>query len=942
MNNTKGITLISLVVTIAILIILTGVTLRLTLGGNGLLQLGENTSDEYKMQTMSKEIEVKAYEFIKQKGRDVTVDEFIEDLVEKNIVKPENVFEIDDDITYVKIDDYMYSIERLQEKKIKVSYINKSGTENSSINILQKSKTSNSITVKFEVKNADFYIMYVKKQGEEYKKVGQGIVNYQEMAEKISGLKQDTVYYIKIEAYSDNDNKIEVEDSIKTNAVETLTTANTTITYSESDWTKGPVVATVETSVTGYSLQTSRDGINWEYKKKQTYTENGTVYVRLIDNAGQEGESTTGNIDKIDKVAPAGSITLTATTNTIKVTVNANDIAKTSTNGCSGIKGYYYSKDNGTTYTELKTSNIYTFENLTQTQLYNIKVKVEDNAGNICEIDDSKETETVTALTSSNTKFTYSKTSWTNENITATASTEVTGFTLQTSKDGTNWSNSSSQTFTENGVVYARLIDSTGQEGGSTTGNIDKIDKLEPNTFTPTVTSTTNSITIKASTTDQDATTSYGKSDGIQYRFSKDNGSNYTSYQSSGTYTFNDLKQTTTYNIKIQAKDAAGNVTTVSESKKTGTVTALTSSNTTFTYNKTSWTNGNITATASTTVTGFTLQTSKDGTNWSNEVSQTFTANGTVYARLIDSTGQEGGSTTGNIDKIDKTAPNNASITFTSTSATTSGNTKATVQLSDALSGVQVSKCKWTYNTNSAKIGTEDSSYGNTFTSQQQTLTLSTSTIGTYYLHVLTVDNAGNRAETVSSAVTVKNDTIKICIVEDYRYENKGGTPYKDTLNKYFVYVDYDKTKTLDQLKATNYNVYISMSEPWAITRPTIINGLFSAGKNIFTMGNDNSKSLSIINDNTNITSGYTANRVLGNAVTNSMGASISVGSDSQNIIHFKTGVEKWYTATYNNATYDFMGCWTGSSSNKWIHYQGLDISQNNVKNIILYLAGSL
>ncbi len=43
----KGITLVALVVTIIIMLILAGVTLRLTLGDNGLIKKAEETTKEY-------------------------------------------------------------------------------------------------------------------------------------------------------------------------------------------------------------------------------------------------------------------------------------------------------------------------------------------------------------------------------------------------------------------------------------------------------------------------------------------------------------------------------------------------------------------------------------------------------------------------------------------------------------------------------------------------------------------------------------------------------------------------------------------------------------------------------------------------------------------------------------------------------------------------------
>ena len=123
-------------------------------------------------------------------------------------------------------------------------------------------------------------------------------------------------------------------------------------------------------------------------------------------------------------------------------------------------------------------------------------------------------------------------------------------------------------------------------------------------------------------------------------------------------------KQSTTYYVWV--KDTVGNIST-SKSTATTKVTDLTVANTTFSYNPSSWTNGNVIATASTTVTGFTLQTSKDRTNWSSTATQELTNNSEkIYARLWD--GTNGGSyATGNATNIDKLAPNIFTPTLTYT-----------------------------------------------------------------------------------------------------------------------------------------------------------------------------------------------------------------------------------------------------------------------------------
>ena len=141
--------------------------------------------------------------------------------------------------------------------------------------------------------------------------------------------------------------------------------------------------------------------------------------------------------------------------------------------------------------------------------------------------------------------------------------------------DWTNYTNKI--TITRNQSIYARVVDSEGQAGETyATGTITNIDKLPPNSFTPTLTATHNSITVTASTTDQAKTSDNACSGNIQYKFSKDNGSTWTSYQTSGSYTYTGLSAGTNYTIKVEAKDKVGNTIQGSKSiatKKTYTIT---------------------------------------------------------------------------------------------------------------------------------------------------------------------------------------------------------------------------------------------------------------------------------------------------------------------------------------------------------------------------------
>ena len=173
-----------------------------------------------------------------------------------------------------------------------------------------------------------------------------------------------------------------------------------------------------------------------------------------------------------------------------------------------------------------------------------------------------------------------------------------------------------------------------------------------------------------------------------------------------------------------------------------------------------SWSNGTASVTITTSETGFTLQYQIGGVDeskWTNITSgksiSGLTLGQTIYARLYN--GKEG-SKTADMTIADLNKPQDAGISLSGTSTTTEGSITATVTLKDNESGVNAISSRWIYNTTSGAIGENESSYTGGSFSSGQTIQLKATTAGTYYLHVLTVDNAGNKKETISSAVTVE------------------------------------------------------------------------------------------------------------------------------------------------------------------------------------------
>ena len=436
-----------------------------------------------------------------------------------------------------------------------------------------------------------------------------------------------------------------------------------------------------------------------------------------------------GNLKDFPPRISIENINNTTNSITVKVTTKRNQ---------GGKIEYYIKKEEENDY-QLKSSQEeenYTFSQLAQNKKYNIKIVAVAKNGKTAEVLVDRTTGSVVELTKANTKFTYvpEQGKWTNQDVKVTAipQIDITGYTLQTSKDGKKWSAINNQTFTENGTMYVILYDGTNY-GGSATANVTNIDKIKP--IVTEATATTNSITITA--TDE-------ASGIIGYAITTSN-SQPTSFTGVGntknfSTTVRGKKQGTTYYVWV--KDAAGNVST-SRSTATGNVTGLTSADTTFSYNPTGWTNGNVTATASTTKTGYTLQTSKDGQNWSSTASQTYSENGKIYARLWDGT-NGGGYAAGNVTNIDKVKPSIGTISGSNTASNV-----GTISVSNISETGGSGIAGYYVNTNSNKpTATSVTWKGLSSTS----FAYNVSSNGTYYVWVK--DKAGNVSDTKSCTIS--------------------------------------------------------------------------------------------------------------------------------------------------------------------------------------------
>ena len=753
MKNNKGITIIALVVTIIVLLILSSISISYVVNKNGIIDNVNKNKENAEIRSIESKLQTESTSFNIQNNGKLNLDKYISKVknidewnVEDNDDEDEIAEDVKKNIKEILVNDkYVFEI-KLDSEGIKIEYLGKKEELGPRIIWHTYSNTYDTLTLNVVTRrNQGGNIQYwIKERGRgEYElKSDQSGNTY-----NFIGLDINKKYTIKVIAKKGNKQSAPYIIDVDMVKLPELTDENTTFIKTPEVWTNEDVIVTAQTKVTGYTIQTSQDGENWENITYQTVKKNGKVYARLSDgyNSGKVYETEVTNIDKLapNEFTP----TATSTTKSITVTASTTDAAAANGSGSSGIAGYRFSKDNGSTWTAYQNKGEYTWDKLPQTTNYTIKVEAKDNAGNVRQGSVSKGTGTVETATGG----TYSPTTWTNGNVTVTLPTKS-GFTTRYTIDGTKPTKDSTQytgefTVSSNCTITYLYTDGT-NIGGTGSLSVTNIDKLAPNTFTPTATSTTKSITVTASTTDAAATSEYGSSGIAGYRFSLDNGSTWTAYQNKGEYTWDKLPQTTNYTIKVEAKDNAGNVRQGSVSKGTGTVETATGG----TYSPTTWTNGNVTVTLPT-KSGFTTRYTIDGTKPTKDSTQytgefTVSSNCTITYLYTDGT-NIGGTGALSVTNIDKTQP-----VVTETTATTN---KITIKAKDDESGI-VGYAITTSNT-----------VPSSFTSVSSTKSLDTSLTGykqntTYY--VWAKDAAGNVSEsksTTTGTVTalVKDTNIK-------------------------------------------------------------------------------------------------------------------------------------------------------------------------------------
>ena len=472
-RKVKGISLISLIITIVVVLIIASIAINSIYRQNVIDKANEAVSESNRVAGMEQlRIEEVNY-FLANNGKVATVESFVDYLDERGIIsKEETEFEGENKASVILENKAVYELEMTPGGNLDVTYVGQAGNLAPLLKISVTGATTNEVTVTPTLirRNEGGKLKYYIKLQEESEYTFKGETS--NAAYTYTGLTKDKVYDIKVIA----ENTQNMQTEVTTSAVTTdIILPEVTFTYSPVGWTNGNVtvtaVATNEASGMTLYIGESLSTCNALASIGITVTENKPVYAVFKDSSNQYGGAATGNVENIDKIAPVIT-SIDVTTNSL--TINATD------SGGSNLAKYAISTTNAIPNAgSFQASNVFSVNHNTEYYAWAM-----DGAGNIS----ASSTNTTTEIQTPTVTFTYSPNNWTNGNVTVTAvaTNEALGMTLYIGESLSTCNTLASEgiTVTSNKQVYAVYKDSSDQYGGAATGNVEKIDKVEPSITT--------------------------------------------------------------------------------------------------------------------------------------------------------------------------------------------------------------------------------------------------------------------------------------------------------------------------------------------------------------------------------------------------------------------------------------------------------------------------
>ena len=781
LKNSRGITLVALVITIVIIIILSTIAFNFTFGENGLITRAQQAAEMTQIAQIQEQLEMAKGSAAIDGAGDIDLDNYFDIIEDEGIIddKDTDVEDNGDGSYDVTTDgDYVFEVTPKPDGDLEIEYVGKNDEPRiSSINVTDK--TENSVTVEVVTKNVDGgEYTYSYKKTEEGEEAWQEAGSGSDSTFTISDLENNTSYDIKV-TVTTGDTTIErtITVQIGTGVVEV---PDNTITFGQVAWQgDGTASMPIFTTEPSFTLQYQVNGTDGEWititsGQSITGLEPGdTVYTKLTDGVN-DSEIQQTTIE--DTIPPAVSVSSNGNTSS-SISVNVQ-VADNQSGMADTVTYTYYIKQSSQGDESYQApsgaSNIsestYTFTNLTPDVSYDVKVEVQsDRAGN---------TGTGTLLNQTTGSIpggdsaledgtiTVSEPEWEDGKATITVDTN-TDFDIeyQVGDDG-EW-----QPVGEDGKipdlnpgdkVNIHLTDGT-NDGENITITIE--DTIPPTVNVTSEGNTSNSVSVSVEASDNES----GMADSLTYTYyikqSSQGDESYvaeTTDIAQSTYTFTGLTQGISYDVKVEVKsDNAGNM-------GTGYLTGQTTTNipggegiigNQITVGETVWADGKARITASTD-TSYSIEYQINGTSdgsWTNIGNSGTVPNlnygDTVNIRLTDGTNHGDYAETTIRDEV------NPVVDVKPDGLTTSNSIKVSVQASDNESGMTASPTYTYYIKQSSEQDTAYKTQAGSTNLTSNTYTFTGLTQGTSYdIKVeVTGDKANNTGTGYLAGQTTQN-----------------------------------------------------------------------------------------------------------------------------------------------------------------------------------------
>ena len=623
---------------------------------------------------------------------------------------------------------------------------------------IEVEQTTNSVNLIVETSNMEggtYEYFYKEETQDEFVKIEKTKSNKY----NLTWLQQNTTYDIKVKVTNTYNKTSEKQIKITTWNLNQIESENI-IQDGPIIWEDGLATLNLKTQTT-HKIQWQKNTTEGRWTVGTTITNldhNDVVYARLWDgmNTSQIQSFKIEDTTNPTLILTKGEVT----TCSIKISAKATD----NESGMPEISKYRYyikhtNEDNYPLEPNLETqSNICLFTNLIQGTSYDIKVEISDRVGN-------KQTEQINNIVTGEVKkadgnIKINAPIWNpathKAKVIIQNENEENEFEIQYQINGyeeNKWITSNIiENLNLNDTVYARLWDGT--NGGAYIS--EKIVDTQKPLLTLDITATTNSITVNAVATDNEI----GMIENPIYNFYIKKGNEEYKQEQSGTNSicaFTSLIQNTEYTVKVTTQDMAGNETIETRTVMTGRVISAEGGNISISspiWNQTKHSASVTLSKANTVDNNFEIQYQINGyeeNKWQmGIIVSNLNLNDTIYARLWD--GINGGDYI-SLKIIDTTNPV-ASIIAPDT-AYVNQVIDITVEQTDNFE-IAIENCKYEFNTSDEELGTEESLYTGTFTSTNEVINVKGTTAGSYYLHILTTDIAGNKIETITDEIVVE------------------------------------------------------------------------------------------------------------------------------------------------------------------------------------------